>query len=405
MSARNWIAVVLVAWLTLLGVILGINYHVDPQRLNQTPTPGADRRQARESIRLLQMATMTRVHPRVAFFGSSRVQAGMDIDHPGLGARDAIYNFAIPGATMEEIGAVAERALRDPQLEEVWIGLDFFAFNAYKRPSNETADALRYFDLPLLRPAFFLGYRMFEDSIDLLRGAAPKAKYVLRERGEADIRDWGKMPLRDVFLDGVRGLPDGLCPAPLRTYALTAGATRPGFEALARVLTAAYARKAKVVLFINPEHWLFGEAARQMGLAPIVDTWKRDLVALLADLERKHHPERPAVLWDFSAPNAVTLEPLPAPGVTTMTHYWDPGHFRTEVGAAMISRMLGQAGVPQGFGELLTTAGIDATLVQQAVARAAYPREHPEEAAAVKAALAKNPAQCRSSAADRISAK
>ena len=84
-------------------------------------------------------------------------------------------------------------------------------------------------------------------------------------------------------------------------------------------------------------------AIQEAGLWPQYEEWKRQLVDILAEDGKLHN--LPAYkIWDFSGINYVTLdlEPfvtLDKKNETISRTFWEPAHYRQEVGDLIINKM------------------------------------------------------------------
>ena len=106
------------------------------------------------------------------------------------------------------------------------------------------------------------------------------------------------------------------------------------FDALKDFLAWARDTGLRVILFINPYHADYLLLIEQAGKWPLLEGWKRELV---------HVAERHQVpLWDFNVLEPRTSEPPPAAGdrKTILQWFWEPAHYRKELGDVMLATML-----------------------------------------------------------------
>ena len=68
-------------------------------------------------------------------------------------------------------------------------------------------------------------------------------------------------------------------------------------------------------------------------------------------------------MWDFSGVAPETLEAIPAKGdrKTQLTHYWEAGHFKKELGNLVIDRLLGKQ---NDFGIKLDSGNIESWIAE-----------------------------------------
>lgn len=89
----------------------------------------------------------------------------------------------------------------------------------------------------------------------------------------------------------------------------------------------------------------------QLGLHDEYETWKAEAGRVI----RNHAPQQ--AVWDFDRPNRYSLETMPAEGdlTTLMPGFWDPSHFRRELGDRVLDLTLPDAD-PVAAVELFTGA-------------------------------------------------
>jgi hypothetical protein len=144
---------------------------------------------------------------------------------------------------------------------------------------------------------------------------------------------------------------------------------------LREALDEASSAGVEVKIFISPIHALLIETMDRMGIAALYAQWKRDLVAMIEGVNQAHPSSQPIQLWDFGDYNTVNTERVPRPGdAAPMRGYWEPSHYRREIGDLVLARMLGRgaAALPDDFGVLLTPDTIERQEGRIRVARAAY---------------------------------
>lgn len=108
------------------------------------------------------------------------------------------------------------------------------------------------------------------------------------------------------------------------------------FEALRQLIAWCRERDVKLTLFINPYHAQYFQAIWESGKWPMFEQWKR-AVSKIAD-------EGGVPLWDFNTMDGYATEVPPPSGDrrTSLRWFWEPAHYRPELGELMLARMLGQ---------------------------------------------------------------
>jgi hypothetical protein len=111
------------------------------------------------------------------------------------------------------------------------------------------------------------------------------------------------------------------------------------FEDLDAFLSLVGERGIRVYLFTNPFHDLYWQLLRDQGHMPIYEDWRRSIEDLAS-----RHKDNSVVLWDFSMDSAYLHEPVPASGIKSgaLQWFWEPAHYRQQLGDLMIEAMLSE---------------------------------------------------------------
>jgi hypothetical protein len=126
------------------------------------------------------------------------------------------------------------------------------------------------------------------------------------------------------------------------------------------VLELARREDVRVDLFINPYHADYLAALELSGNWQLLEQWKRALAGLAADFDG-------ASLWDFNGFDRYS-SPFLTPDMRagdSLAWYWEPAHYRAELGEHMIARINDTdcAGrLDKALGARLTPAVIDGHL-------------------------------------------
>ncbi|MCJ2541345.1 hypothetical protein [Thermostichus vulcanus] len=297
--------------------------------------------------RLFKAVDMARIRPKSILLGSSRTDIGLDPSHPAL--IQPAYNLGLTAPNIYELRRYFEHALTiQPELEQVVIGLDFQMFNDLRTPQPDFRDqrlghvgiiGSDLLDVTLSLDALSASWET------LLRNRNPNLPRSVRVNGMM-VRKPGEVDLR-VFFETIaraqRQYQDGVY---------------KGFSSYENSLTHLEAivetcadRGIQLFLFISPAHATEWESIYNLGLWPLFEQWKRDIVGL--------HP-----VWDFSGYNSVTSEVI-SPG---MIYYTDSSHYTPSAGQLVLNRIFNHQleSVPYDFGRYLIPEML--TFHQEAIA-------------------------------------
>jgi hypothetical protein len=393
--------------LTMIGIAAGFCAFVDPYGILGTPTIPRwteDKLAAAHWPRHSKPYRIGMMRPAILLIGSSSINVGIDPDSvPWPEPLRPAYNLGIDGAPLETQRHFLLHALAVTRPRLVVIGTSFEdILLAPAAPLKQDADTYAF--APRMRvladgrpnPAYpwarlkdiafaTLSFDAIADSVTtLLRQRDPDrdrqtragfdtrrrfAVWTAAEGAEAVIRAAMRMKLRDI--------------------AAWSAAPAQRMQALADMIRSARGAGADVVVMVQPTYVAGLELRRQTGLSGAAQTWLHDLVALTEATASETGGPGHVAIWDFSAYSRYTAEPLPKPGDTArpLRWFWDTIHFRPELGALMMERMLGIGG-PADLGEPLTLATIGAVNERGRQAETEWVAAHPESVARIAAMLA-----------------
>jgi tetratricopeptide (TPR) repeat protein len=344
-------------------------------------------------IRMVKANYLCKQRPANVILGTSRAEIGIDPDYAAWKAFPGpTYNLAMPGAGITEIYDTLRHAYyASGRLKLAVIGLDFLMFNAW-REARVFGDEVKDFDRGRL---LLDGKRncldLFLYDIDNLLGKKAavgswrtitgqrleplKREFFLRN-GMRDAANTRLTMMADItgqnflfqgqgyaYVNQIWRVP------PQWRYCLAPAGMRSTLDVFRDIVAFARAKGIDLRFYTSPNHARMWTAAREAGLWPIFEDWKRGMTEILAKEAARSGAEA-FPLWDFSGFNTVTMEPIPPAGdiKARMKWYWESAHFTARTGNRILDRVLGYrndaAAVPDDFGVVLTPATLPAKLAR-----------------------------------------
>ncbi|MDP3672098.1 MAG: hypothetical protein WA191_24320 [Telluria sp.] len=369
-----------VCTLALTGVA-GLNYMVDPYLTHQWDSPLLQRlRPSREKLSAWgKTYALARYRPDVLYLGNSRTELALPVRLPVFSGA-AVFNGALSGASLGDAVAMAGHARALKRLGTVVWGLDAPSFSMLAGATDFDRDLVaaggHYFawrGLLDLKRALTLD--MTRDSLAVLAGSfGAVCRSSLAFFGQ---RDDSCMADRTA---GWRGTAEAVAPR-LGEFMRGAGPTPDALTGLDDMLAQLCRDGTRVRLYINPTHASTLDALYWRGKGGALERWQASLAVLAAERRTAGCDLR---LFDFSGFNAITTEALPqASGRREMAYYWEPSHYRVNVGRMIMQRLFGGEAdpAPPDFGVELEPPMMAAHLARQREGRARYHAEHALEAA------------------------
>lgn len=394
----------------LLGLALAgvANYVIDPYGMFEVARidglnrikPAADTRVVTaKNYQVLSAA------PRTVILGNSRPEMGLDPANECWSAGEQpVYNISLPGQSLYRQVRYGQHAMAAGNVDTVMLGLDVLDFlvdrNRPERSGPGWPDPRQETRAWLVKPDGQADSGFLLDRLDdgfravmSVQALADSIQTVLQQKNP-DVatrtalgfnpgdRTYGAI----IRNEGVKILFDQKnqnIAARLTEQALfmttVDGGLSPDLAVLKGFLAYARLKNVRVIPFINPYHADYMMLIDRAGLWDEFDAWRREVTRIVA--ESGHGP-----LWDFNGFNAYTTEGLSdiASRGEALSWFWEPSHYRSELGDIMLSRMLRRdchdediPGVE--FGVTVTPDSIDARLEDLALERDLYILSHPDD--------------------------
>lgn len=339
----------------------GFNYLVDPYGLFGSPRVSGFNElkpAASERVRVAKPYMASRAKPKVVIGGNSRPEAGLNPQSTcWVDADQPVFNAAIPGADVFMQVRYVQHAVENGKAKRILFGVDFLDFLVDSRKATGKVDwdrLGRSFDGRLrTKSGMPLNYQQAEDVLSGLfsmvaltdsfmtiaaqrdphsatrrgDGFNPALDYlpIIRNEGQAVLFTQKNAEVRKRLQQDDLGILD------------VDGAQSVPLLALRQLLQWAKSRHIEVVLFINPYHSDYLVQIETSGKWALLEEWKRQLTAA-AD-------EYAVPLWDFNGfdPSSSEAPPSRSDRRSVLEWYWEPAHYRHELGDLMLATMLGRS--------------------------------------------------------------
>jgi len=415
MNTKSFLTCLSVTFIIALGCVAGINYIIDPYGLFGTFRINgfnALKPVAGESVRIIKPYQVSRIKPKTLIIGNSRPEMGLDPNHRCWPAdKRPVYSMTIPGSSVYMQIRCAQHALADHAVRMVLLVVDFLDFlikpgvgqDPYKWPpaAAEFEDRLLVNVLGQKNDNFFrqslkdylagiFSLNALDGSINTLIGQINPNASNRTELGFNPARNYLDIIHHEgqyvLFKQKNNEVVSRLLQNDWSIY-------HKGFlwsadmEALRQFIQYAKIRNIKLIVFINPYHADYLNSIEQTGKWPLLEEWKRAMTRLVNEQEGVE-------LWDFSGFNQYTVEEPPAANDTrtVMQWFWEPAHYRKELGDKMLARMLAGEGCVQPvedreFGTLLSMNNIEQQLARFRSQRDAFITGRPEAVARIRSVL------------------
>ena len=373
----------------LLGLVVAFNVVVDPYGvLPAMSVAGLNAHKPREVrfARLRKPFDVWRGHFDALVLGTSQVEQSFDPEYLAPhGVR--LYNLGLSELRLYEMAMLLDHAARTGDVKLAMISVDFVR---YDTPPWGPSFLPRDWNRARLVAQYGKSLTAFrtlldsEHTIEANRSGQPVFEHL----------PGGRLNVEEMFdraaVAGIPGAFDAIDAVYLndtyRPYVKEhERLTERGFDHtdLRRLIRVARDRDVRLYLFIPPSHARQMEIIAFLGLLPLMEQWKTELVCTIMEVAG---PGTHVELWDFSGYNAVTTEAVPTAGAPRpMQWYYDPVHFSIRTASAMMNAMLrlqdAQYSSLDAFGTMLTPTNVQRHFSAIRQSRDRYLTEHPDVSA------------------------
>lgn len=408
MTNRRYVNLVLIVSITLIAGAALFNALIDPYSMFGSPRiAGLNslKPYAGDRGRTAKIHQVTRIRPTTVIVGNSRPEMGLNPDLTCWpDTHKPVFNLALPGLTLYKQVRYSQHAIANSSVKRIFMGVDFSDFlttSARHDPSlwpspqeSEVKLSVDAFARPRRRFAIDRFVDQFRASVSLGTLANSTSTIMLQRRQWLETRTVsGFNPAEGIYVpivssEGVRTLFSQKNQematrfAPAQTLFNDGTKWSSEFEALKRLGAQSQHAGIELVLFINPYHSEYLLLLDSAGHWPLFEQWKTQLVQTAALYD--------SPVWDFSTFDYHATElvsELPDKN-KSLRWFWEPAHYRQELGTLMLSQMLEapcHAEHASGFGVVLTEHNLPETLADIRARRDAFVTAQP----AVRARLVK----------------
>jgi hypothetical protein len=354
LECRRCLRAFLVLTVAGLATLGGLNVAVDPFGAFGAPWLPADSRCG--ETRTARGELLRRFTGETVLLGTSRTRIGYD------GRLDCIpggpaCNLGLDGTHIQELVLVVEQVAEHPHIRRIVLSLDLHLFTGEWLPNSD------------FRCSRFNRQRSeFEHWCDLLwNGRTVEAALrAVRRTLRGDVPQHDELGFAVGAADRFkRTAADVRCRAALTQFfgpqGLLAEAAVPAssWAGLRRIIAVCRERGIELTLIIDPVHALMLEGLHACGDGHVYTRWKTELTRIA---EAAGVP-----LWDFTGYSSYTTEPLPTAALDAPGRwFWEPSHFRKELGDLVLERLFNGPRADPGFGVRLTTSNLPGRIAQTA---------------------------------------
>ena len=380
-DAASFLKYLAVSCLMLLAAAATFDVLVDPYLFFNSPRiagfnarkPSVDTQE-----RLMKAYDVIRAEPASLVLGSSRMDLGLSAQSPRWpGMSLPVYNLSFYAGSPYVSHRYLQHLMvhRSPSL--ILLGVDFqFFLRDYEigggpefearlavKPNGQPNESISQQQIRDLHHALSLDALL--DSMETLaanqgeRSSDIRAGNWIREEAPAEVDNYLLFEENELALlleyRGKRINPEAM-------------------NEVRAILNLCATRGTRVILIINPMHSTELEIVHLLGLWPVYEDWKRQLVTLASE----HGSAGRVPLWDFTGYDEYSTEAVPR-GSHRMHWFLNSNHYTRALGNVMLESLFSHP--VRGFGAVLTPENVEQHLEEVRQRRLLYVASAPADLA------------------------
>ncbi len=356
----RYLTVMFSIFLTVLVAIASFNWFIDPFAMYWSPQVdgiNSVKPEAEKRSRISKAYRIEDVHPQILIVGNSRVEMGLDPNNAVFKGQ-RVYNQGIPGATIRMQVDYAINAINtEPELTSILMSVDFLDFLLNDNDIDllkVNDNAINSYDFRLIQPddnKIFAQFERLKEKASLifsLDALVASFKTITSQESLVNHINTEGFNSANLYLSILK--TEGIIPLfnkkltsvtqrlTNQSLGIIAQNTYPysiNFQNLGRLITTAHKKNIQVTFFINPYHFSYLHTLAENKQWDNFNVWKKTLVKYF-----QNNQDNKVTLWDFSLFNSVINEEVPITNPNQqMKWFWEPAHYKKELGNIMLKQM------------------------------------------------------------------
>lgn len=339
----------------ILSLVL-FNWIINPYNIYRPPLLKQAKQKPLVSthLRLAKAMAIQWKKPQYLILGSSTAETGLN---PTMTAwkQGEVYNLGLSGANIYEAMRYLQHAQSIRPLKKVILAVNFFMFNAYVDNRNDFDESLLNVDVNNKKNPFsinhlfitLLSYDAIQASLETLKNQDKKSAF--KANGQLHLK------YREEQINSLKGYKNNflytehfnsssLLPPPKKIFSFNNPEKDiDTMKYMQQIIHLCEKKHTELILVIAPEHIRLTETYKLLGLWNLYEQWQKNLVQMIT-LHNKKYPHFQYRVWGFNTLNEFTTEKLPEKddSQTKMQWFWDPYHFKSELGNLILTSLLKQ---------------------------------------------------------------
>jgi hypothetical protein len=377
----KYISTYFTSFTIVLFSIAIFNWFIDPfgmfwspqiERINLIKTEAGKR------SRITKAYQVNAIKPEILIVGNSRVEMGLNPKSKIFNDK-IVYNQGMPGASVAmQVDYALDAIANNNTIEQLFVGVDFLDFLLSKKQvlnfktKNDSHGQTKY-DFRLIsqdksnlasiarlkeKLTMIFSLDAFSASINTIFQQKSKTSSINPlgfNNALSYVSIMNSEGIKPLFKQKLHEISTRLTSKQWVIKAQETAPYSPTFAHLGRLIKVAKEKQVDIVFFINPYHFSYLHTLADNSQWSNFQVWKKTLVNYLSIMQGDEF-----TLWDFSGESDFVNEGVPlANPKQQMQWFWEPAHYKKELGNSILFTLLREFPKHSFFGEKLTCNNID----------------------------------------------
>lgn len=340
--------------------------------------------EAGKRSRITKAYQVNKIKPDILIVGNSRVEMGLNPNNDNFNGK-VVYNQGMPGASVAmQVDYALDAIANNDTIEQLFVGVDFLDFLLSEKQvlnfeAKNISHAQTGYDFRLIsqdksnlasiarlkeKLMMIFSLDAFSASINTIlqqKSMASSLNPLGFNNALSYVSIMNSEGIKPLFKQKLHEISARLTNKSWIIKAQDTTPFSPIFAHLGRLIKAAKEKQVDITFFINPYHFSYLHTLYDNNQWSNFQTWKKTLVKYLSIMQGEEF-----ILWDYSGVSDFVNEVVPlATPKQHMQWFWEPAHYKKELGELLLTRMLNQERTTQdepatnAFGILLTQENIN----------------------------------------------
>lgn len=377
----KYISTYFTSFAIVLFSIAIFNWFIDPFGMFWSPQierVNLVKPEAGKRSRITKAYQVNEIKPEILIVGNSRVEMGLNPNNNNFNGK-VVYNQGMPGASVAmQVDYALDAIANNDTIEQLFVGVDFLDFLLsekqalnFKTKNNSLGKTKYNFRLVSQDNSNLASIARLKEKLTMmfsLDAFSASISTIFQQKSMSSslnplgfnnalsyVSIMNSEGIKPLFKQKLHEISTRLTSKPWVIKVQETAPYSPIFAHLGRLIKVAKEKQVNITFFINPYHFSYLHTLYDNNQWSNFQVWKKTLVNYLSAMQGEGF-----ILWDFSGQSNFVNEAVALTNPKQqMQWFWEPAHYKKELGNSILSSLINKFPEHVDFGEKLTLNNID----------------------------------------------